>query len=97
MDYDFFIAYPGQEKATARALYCCLEAAGHRVFLDTEVLLPGDPWDQEIPAALNLSRITAVLVSGEGYYQVPVVWFSGHPLRKPPPADHPCTPRPGSR
>lgn len=68
--YDVFIAHAGGDADAARALYDRL-APAREVFLDAVSLLPGDRWDEAIPAAQQASRVTVVLISRrsrEGYY-----------------------------
>lgn len=63
MTWDVFIAHAGADTGVATDLHRRLTAAGHRVFLDRECLLPGDAWDEALPAAQRSSAITLVLVS----------------------------------
>ncbi len=60
--YDVFIAYAGPDQPHARDLYNAL-APKWSVFFDREVLRPGDRWMRVLPAAVQGSRIVAVLVS----------------------------------
>lgn len=69
--WDFFIAYASSDRAAAEALYDLLSPP-FRVFLDRRILLPGEDWNNRIPAAHNQSAVTLVLVSsstGSAYYQ----------------------------
>ena len=69
--FDFFIAHAGPDVMAARALNRLLSKR-HRVFLDAESLMPGDPWDETLPRAQQRSRVTVVLVSActdSAYYQ----------------------------
>jgi len=69
--FDFFIAHAGPDLMAARALNRLLSKC-HRVFLDAESLMPGDPWDETLPRAQQQSRVTVVLVSActdYAYYQ----------------------------
>jgi len=69
--FDFFIAHAGPDVMAARALNRLLSKC-HRVFLDADSLMPGDPWDEVLPRAQQQSRVTVVLVSGStdhAYYQ----------------------------
>lgn len=69
--FDFFIAHAGPDVTAARALNRLLSKR-HRVFLDAESLMPGDPWDETLPRAQQRSRVTVVLVSActdSAYYQ----------------------------
>jgi TIR domain/FHA domain len=71
LQFDFFIAHAGPDVKAARALYRLLSKS-HRVFLDAESLMPGDPWDEKLPRAQKQSRVTVVLVSActdYAYYQ----------------------------
>lgn len=68
--YDLFLAHAGPDKPAARRLYELLSPR-YRVFLDEKSLLPGDRWDEVIPAALKASRVTVLLTSEQaqrGYY-----------------------------
>lgn len=68
--YDVFIAHSSKDKPHARAFKQALLDARLRPFID-EDMLPGDLWDDVIPAAQKASRVTAVLVSDnlmQAYY-----------------------------
>lgn len=75
--HDLFICYAGPDKAIAMALHHALADAGLTPWCDAIDLLPGQDWDEVIPAALKASRAVLVLVSkrwpivgerGEGHY-----------------------------
>lgn len=68
--WDFFIAHAGADLEPAKRLYDLLSPA-YRVFLDSECLILGDSWTQEIPAAQRESRVTLVLISD----QTPKAWY----------------------
>jgi hypothetical protein len=61
--WDIFIAHAGADQTSAEQLHDRLEAGGHRVFLDTRTLRPGDFWDLEIPRALTTSRLVVIMVA----------------------------------
>ncbi|NTW34373.1 MAG: TIR domain-containing protein [Bacteroidetes bacterium] len=69
--YHLFIAYSAADHNTALQLYRVL-CSKYEVFLDTESLLPGDCWDEELIKAQQQSLITVVLISpniDKSYYQ----------------------------
>lgn len=61
--YDAFIAYARADTQYARQLYALLIALGHKVFLDTESLIGGDPWSDKIREAQHDSLLTLILIS----------------------------------
>lgn len=61
--YDAFIAAAPGDAAAATALREALHCRRCRVYLPAACLIPGDPWDEAIPAAQRASRLTIVLVS----------------------------------
>lgn len=61
--YDVFIASAPADAAAAEDLRIALRRRGCRVFLPAAHLVPGDPWDEALPAAQRASRLTVVLVS----------------------------------
>lgn len=69
--YHIFIAHSGADHDIALQLYQTLIPT-YQVFLDSESLLPGDAWDDELMKAQGESLITAVLISPNteaAYYQ----------------------------
>ncbi len=69
--WDFFIAHAGPDKEPAEELYDLLKEHA-RVFLDSQCLLLGDNWDQELPKAQRESLISVVLLSSNAehaYYE----------------------------
>lgn len=66
MTHDVFICHPGAERARGRALREALSRAGVTSFLAELDLLPGDIWDEAIPAALRTSRLIAILLPARG-------------------------------
>jgi hypothetical protein len=71
LKYDIFLAHAGADHLIAKQLYDLLVSA-HRVFLDSETLLPGDLWDDEIPRAQRAARISVILISSkteDAYYE----------------------------
>lgn len=60
--YDAFIAYPSKARAIATQLYERL-TGDYRVFMDAEGLLPGDAWDEVLPAAQANSRVTLLVLT----------------------------------
>lgn len=66
-----FIAYFGPDKPRAVALHGALAARGLRPWCDAVDLLPGDLWDEVIPARLRAAGVILVLVSKtehDGWY-----------------------------
>lgn len=66
-----FIAYFGPDRGAAVSLHGALAARGHRPWCDAVDLLPGDLWDELIPARLKEATIILVLVSTtahDGWY-----------------------------
>jgi hypothetical protein len=61
--FDIFIAYASVDAQYAEQLYAILTASGHRVFLDSMVLSPGDHWLDEIRRAQQDSRLILLLIS----------------------------------
>jgi hypothetical protein len=68
--YDFFLAHAGGDNALAVELRELLKA--HRVFVDSEDLLPGDEWDVELPKVQRASRVSVILISSE----VEKAWYA---------------------
>lgn len=69
-----FLCYASGDKAIVRELYRRLKAAGFEPWLDEEELLPGQEWQEEIPAAVRTCDVVIVClsrksVSKEGYLQ----------------------------
>lgn len=62
-----FIAYFGPDRGAAVSLHGALAAGGHRPWCDAIDLLPGDLWDEVIPARLKEATIILVLVSTTGH------------------------------
>lgn len=61
--YDAFIAAAPADAAAAMALRAALLRRRCRVYLPAACLIPGDPWDETLPAAQRASRLTVVLIS----------------------------------
>jgi len=61
--YDVFIAYASIDAQYAKRLYALLSAIGQRVFLDSEALIGGDPWPEEIRQAQQDSMLTLIVIS----------------------------------
>ena len=69
--WDFFIAHAGGDIDIAENLHALLKSRS-KVFLDSEELILGDAWDQELAEAQRQSLITIVIVSQKtekAYYQ----------------------------
>lgn len=64
-----FLAYAGEDAASALRLYRSLEAQGYQPWLDRKKLLPGQNWPRAIEQAISLSD-----------YFLPL--FSPHSVRK---------------
>lgn len=67
---DFFIAHASADREYAERLYALL-ATRSRPFLDSRSLALGQPWDDQLQAALGRARVTVVLVSphaDQAYY-----------------------------
>jgi hypothetical protein len=58
-----FLAYSHADGAHARAIFRELSAAGHRVWMDTEALLPGQMWWREVEKAVAASGVFMPLIS----------------------------------
>lgn len=58
-----FISYAREDSAEARNLYEELVASGYRVWLDSEELLPGQRWKDEISRAIETSAAFLALMS----------------------------------
>jgi hypothetical protein len=71
--WDFFIAHASPDKKEAHELRDLLKAEqSRRVFLDSEGLAAGDPWQSRLKQALSQARVTVVLISKhtpEAWYQ----------------------------
>jgi hypothetical protein len=69
-----FLCHSSGDKPAVRALYRRLKADGFAPWLDEEELLPGQDWEQEIPAAVRACDAVIIClsqksVSKEGYLQ----------------------------
>jgi hypothetical protein len=60
-----FLAYRHPDESYARTVYRELLAAGHRVWMDMENLLPGQMWLAELKSALARASAFVVLLSGQ--------------------------------
>jgi TIR domain/Domain of unknown function (DUF4062) len=58
-----FIAYSHHDKQHARQIYRALRAAGFRVWLDEEDLLPGQMWHREVDRAIRNTDVILLLLS----------------------------------
>ncbi|MBA3966945.1 MAG: toll/interleukin-1 receptor domain-containing protein, partial [Nitrospirales bacterium] len=70
--HSIFLAYSREDRESARTLYRELLAAGHRVWMDVEALLPGQIWHREVEAAVRGSSVFIALLSrhtsgGDGF------------------------------
>jgi TIR domain/Domain of unknown function (DUF4062) len=63
--HNVFLAYRHPDENSARTLFRELLAAGHRVWMDVENLLPGQMWLAEVKAAVARSSAFVVLLSGQ--------------------------------
>jgi hypothetical protein len=69
-----FLSYAREDKAQVEKVYRRLKQEGHKPWLDTFDLLPGQRWEREIPNALRASDFILVLfssisISKRGYVQ----------------------------
>ena len=70
--WDFFIAHASPDKKAAEQLRDLLQARKSiQVFLDSEGLAAGDPWQSQLKQALSRSRVTVVLIS----QHTPDAWY----------------------
>ena len=58
-----FLSYAREDMSMAKQLYSDLERYGLDVWLDTELLLPGDPWKDKIQDAIENSNYFIALLS----------------------------------
>ncbi len=63
MFHTVFMSYAHADRDRARTLYDGLAAAGHRVWMDVEAVLPGQIWQNEVKAALQRASTLLLLVS----------------------------------
>jgi len=49
-----FLSYPSENRSVADCLRAQLEAYGHEVWYDTNILVAGDDWRRELSEALPL-------------------------------------------
>src|SRR5580692_11632971 len=61
-DYDVFLSYHSKDKAVVETLADRLKTAGLHVFLDKWSLVPGEPWQNRLEAALLRSASCAVCI-----------------------------------
>ncbi len=69
-----FLCYASEDLDVVREIYDKLRQAGHEPWMDKEDLLPGLPWENEIPKALKSSTCVLVFLSSRsvtkrGYVQ----------------------------
>jgi len=69
-----FLCHSSGDKPAVRDLYRRLRADGFAPWLDEEELLPGQDWQQEIPAAVRACDVVIICLSQksvtkEGYLQ----------------------------
>lgn len=60
---DVFISYSAQDRETAAALAARLQTAGLSVFVDFEVLIPGESFSEAIAAEIREARVVLLLLS----------------------------------
>ena len=84
--WDVFIAYASPDRAVAEALYTRLADGGLRVFLDEKVLDLGDDWIDRVPAELEASQVSVVLLSKQSkqahYLKAELARFQGRNSRE---------------
>src|SRR5262245_3585382 len=69
--WDFFLAHAGPDTAVAERLYDLLSPRA-KVFLDSQRLLEGDNWDEELALAQRASLVTVAIISAsteQAFYQ----------------------------
>jgi hypothetical protein len=69
--FDVFLSHNNADKPAVEELARRLVQAGFRPWLDTWNLIPGDPWQEAIEAALGQCATCAVFIgpSGTGPWQ----------------------------
>ncbi len=67
MEYHTFISYNSQYRETVRVIYDYLTNSGLRVFFDCVDILPGEPFQEKIEAALRVSASILVIVGPDGF------------------------------
>lgn len=65
-DYDAFLSYNSKDRDIVEAIAVRLADQGVRIFLDQWCLIPGDPWQEEIEAALDRSATSIVFLGPHG-------------------------------
>lgn len=63
MDYDVFISYASEDKATAEAVCAALENAGIRCWFAPRDITPGQDWGEAIMRAIGVGRLMVVIFS----------------------------------
>jgi len=66
MDFDCFLSHNSKDKPAVRALAARLTAAGVRVWLDEEQLVPGRNWQPLLAEGIERSATGAVLIGADG-------------------------------
>lgn len=70
--WDFFIAHAGPDRKSAERLRDQLGAKkAARIYLDSQKLAGGDPWQSRLKEALSSSRVSVVLISPH----TPKAWY----------------------
>ena len=69
-----FLSYASEDRKRVKGIYDRLKAEGFKPWMDTEDLLPGQAWKQEIAKAIRESDfaivvLSSVSVSKRGYVQ----------------------------
>ena len=64
MNYDVFISYSHQDKATADAACATLEAAGIRCWIAPRDIVPGMDWSEAIINAIAGAKVMVLIFSG---------------------------------
>jgi hypothetical protein len=64
MNFDVFISYPHQDKATADAACATLESSGIRCWIAPRDIVPGADWGESIVDAIAGARTMVLIVSG---------------------------------
>ncbi len=67
MTYDVFLSHNSADKPAVLELAKRLKAAGVEPFLDSWHLVPGEPWQEALETAIDVSRTCAVFVGPSGF------------------------------
>ncbi len=65
-EFDVFLSYSGDDRATVARLASALEGLGLRVWFDREVLTPGARWQRQLMEGVEKSSATAICIGASG-------------------------------